>query len=271
MTISAKIILDSIYEGGPRLTTFLLTYPRYIHAEFMTHRVFSRNTSSSRAIPVMRQLLTTVRDMAAPVSWGWNKPGMQAGDELPPVRKAIAKALWYGCGFMVAGFSFLLAKLGVHKQIANRPLEPWTHVTVVLTATDFANWFALRDHPDADPTIQALAQAMRYEMGAHTPQVLQAGEWHLPFIHWTEADLPLETRQKLSVARCASSSYNKVGTNERLGIDTAERIWKKLATSPLHASPFEHQATPGTPDEYSGNLRGWIQLRKTLPNEAVYG
>lgn len=278
MTIDAKIILDSITDEGVRITTWLLTYPRMVHSEFMTHREFSRNTSSSRAIPVLTMLRNTVANMAAPSAWGSNQPGMQAGEELSPVRKAIAKALWYGCGYIVAGFSYLLAKVGAHKQIANRPLEPWTHVTVVMTTTNMANFFHLRNHGDADPTIFELAQAMARAREVSRPRRLCLGDWHLPFVLPSEQHLPLKDRQVLSAARCASTSYNKVGSSELLGFATAERIWGKLIDSePMHASPVEHQCTPDwkvggqwANPEYHGNLRGVIQLRKTLTKEAVF-
>lgn len=269
MSVKAEIVLDSISPEGERITTFLLTYPRIIHAELMTHRVFSRNTSSSRAIPVLTQILNTVRNMAAPVAWGSNKPGMQAGDELEGWRLAAAKTIWYGAGYGAALASYLLAKLGAHKQISNRPLEPWTHVTVVLTSTDFRNWFALRDHKDADPTIHALARTMKRALAVSGPKVLQPGQWHLPFILPGEFGLPLEDQQMLSAARCAVTSFNR---SKPVTLEDARRIWSKLIDStPMHASPVEHQATPGGDPKHWGNLRGWTQLRKLLPNEAVYG
>lgn len=279
MTIDAKIILDSRTDEGVRIITWLLTYPRIIHAEFMTHREFSRNSSSSRAIPVLTMLRNTVSNLAAPSAWGSNKPGMQAGDELSPIRKMIAKALWYGCGYMAAGFSYLLAKVGAHKQIANRVLEPWTHITVVMTTTNMANFMHLRLHEDADPTIFELAQTMADAQGRSIPKPLPLGEWHLPFVLPSEQSLPHWDKVKLSAARCASASYNKVGSADLIGFATADRIWDKLIDSqPMHASPVEHQCTPDWRNEHSqwahphyhGNLRGVIQLRKTLANEAVF-
>lgn len=268
MSVKVEVVLDSINTSGVRLTTFRLTYPRIIHAELMTHRLFSRNTSSSRAIPVVRQILNTVRHMAAPVEWGSNKPGMQAGEELTGWRRWAAEALWYGCGYMVAGFSFALAKVGAHKQIANRPLEPWTHVTVILTATDFANWFALRKHSDADPTIRLLAHEMYWAMRDSKPQPLLSGEWHIPFVN---EDLPLDQMLKLSAARCAVQSFNR---ERPVTLEDADRIWARLTSTPVHASPFEHQAYADPLNQEShlhGNLRGFVQHRKLLPEEAVYG
>jgi hypothetical protein len=273
MTITATVLEDSLSPEGIRLTTFQLRYPRFIHSELMTHRVFSRNASSSRAIPIMRMIRNTVADMAEPVAWGRNKPGMQAGKNLTGFRRWIARRLWRTAGWTAAGFAYLLAKSGVHKQIANRVIEPWSHISVVVTSTDFSNWFKLRDHEDADPTIKALAQAMRVEFDENKPKDLMPGEWHLPYLSEEEkASLHTELARQVSAARCARVSY-LTHDNQTPSLEADYRLFEQLMGGEIqHASPTEHQATPDklwsrgrwAKPELHGNLHGWRQFRKEI-------
>jgi thymidylate synthase ThyX len=161
MTITSTVIADSIADGCPRLTTMQLRYPRFIHSEFMTHRQFSRNASSSRAIPIDRLIQDVIDDPAMPIYWGANKPGMQAGDELES-----GHAEWILARDTAIHHAQRMARMGYHKQIVNRILEPFAHINVLCTATAdaYAHFFALRDHPDAQPEIAALARAMRDAM-----------------------------------------------------------------------------------------------------------
>ena len=292
MTISAQIIADSISPEGIRLTTMQLRYPRFIHAEFMTHRVFSRNASSSRAIPVERMIKDLRRDPAMPVYWGSNKPGMQAGAELAGDDLARAKDRWMrGMDDAIQNASRMI-DLGLHKQIANRILEPWAHINTVCTATDWANFFALRAHPDAQPEIKVLAEAMLEAMGTTDPVLMEPGQWHLPYVtdeerrdayHGPSQTSEWELLKKVSVARCARVSY-LTHDGRKTTIEEDMALYEKLLVSqPLHASPAEHQATPdrvfATHDgeviwdnpSLHGNFSGWIQFRKTLPNEFVAG
>src|ERR1700693_1578480 len=94
MTVSAKIVADSVGQAGQRITTMQLRYPKFIHGEFMTHRVFSRNASSSRAIPVERLIQDVIDDPAMPVFWGKNQKGMQAKEELTGNDLYMAKREW---------------------------------------------------------------------------------------------------------------------------------------------------------------------------------
>lgn len=327
MTISAQIIADSISPAGIRLTTFQLRYPRFIHAELMTHRVFSRNASSSRAIPVKKMIEDLRRDPAMPVYWGSNKPGMQAGKEVESIHnvttdwlEAMENAIYKAQKLMASG---------LHKQIANRILEPWAHINVVVTATSWANFFALRSHPDAQPEIKMLSDLMQERMAESIPIELQPGEWHLPYVNsqtisevqhyvWNKDRetkglsvtdtsvistvsvgmseiLPL--LKQISVARCARVSYLTHDGRRTTVEEDMALAHKLVVATPLHASPAEHQATPDMPiiieeeqhlDEEGstkylgvrdawekphlhGNLTGWIQYRKTLPNEFVEG
>src|SRR4051794_21142178 len=123
--ISAEILADSLSPCGSRLTTFKLVYPRFIHSELLTHRLFSRNAASSRAIPIIKMIRSILRSPAKPVSWGQNGKGMQAKRDLPSGRRAAAELVWLLACWCACGFSWLLYKLGVHKQLANRVTEPF--------------------------------------------------------------------------------------------------------------------------------------------------
>lgn len=290
MTISAKIVADSWYgDVGTihgaylnRLTTFVLKYPRFIHAEFMTHRAFSRNASSSRAIPVKTMIQRVIDEPAMPVHWGKNQAGMQAREELTdddweivsmgavvPSTRQKAKDEWLAARDEAITHVNKMVALGLHKQIANRILEPWMHIEVVCTATDFANFYALRNHPDAQPEIQLLAQKMLEAHAASVPTRLYPGQWHLPFIPPGDTGF---TPQRSS-ACCARVSYLKHdGTPATIEEDLA--LYQRLmGGNPKHASPTEHQArVPVSYQElerYPSNLRNWIQFRKLHEAETV--
>lgn len=255
-----------------QIATFQLSYWRPIHAEVMTHRVFSRNASSSRAVPVKKILGQVWASPAGPVHWGKNQSGMQAKEELTGLRLWAVKKLWNGLARTTCAFVWAMSQLGLHKQVANRPLEAFQEIHVVLTATDLANFFELRCHEDAQPEIFTLACSMRNALKNSTPRVLKPGEWHLPYVTDQErSERPLEALKSVSAARCCRVSYLKHdGTQANLAEDL--KLCSRLVGSePLHASPFEHQATPDflnygiyrRPDMH-GNLRGWIQHRKEV-------
>jgi hypothetical protein len=250
-----------------------LRYPRFIHSEFMTHRAFSRNASSSRAIPVERMIADLRRDPAMPVYWGSNKPGMQAGAELTTMEIGACRLNWLNSMENAIHSASQLIELGLHKQIANRILEPWAHINVVVTATDWDNFFELRRHPDAQPEIHALADAMWDAAQKSIPEPLHSGEWHLPYADGPDIDLStsqlVDEAIKISVARCARVSY-LTHDGRPTTIDEDMKLYNQLVgASPLHASPAEHQATPFTDDDIlnhcqKGNFSGWKQYRKIL-------
>lgn len=285
MTITAKIIANSVSLEGIELTTMQLRYPKFIHGEFLTHRQFSRNASSSRAIPVERMIEDVQRDPAMPVFWGKNQSGMQAREELSPTLCTVARALW-GVSMMNAiEQAKHMHNLGAHKQIVNRLLEPFMHINVVVTGTANAynNFYALRRHPDAQPEIQALANAMWDAQNSSVPTLRALNEWHLPYVNNEEIKLlSISDSIKISVARCARVSYL---THDGRTPDIEEdlKLFDRLiGSTPLHASPAEHQATPDEISPYNlinknswlnpkehGNFRGWRQYRKMLPNECA--
>lgn len=261
--ITSRIIADSIALNGKRITTFELEYPRFIHSEFMTHRALSRNAASSRAIPVSAMLTRIWEEPAAPVHWGQNMSGMQAAEELQGWRKDAAKFLWDVSGRVTCGFAWLLSKIGAHKQIVNRIVEPWSHIKVVATATEWDNFFYLRNHPDAQPEIHELAVYMYNDYLHSKPKLLKAGEWHMPYVdNYASSDILLKDALKLSASLCAQVSYRKADQSVKKALLIYDRL---VESKPCHASPFEHQASPSPKKtDHSGNFVGWLQYRQTI-------
>lgn len=302
--VSAKIIADSITDEGKRITSFELEYPRYIHAELLTHRLFSRNAASSRAIPIKKKLKMIWNNPAMPIEWGRNKSGMQSSETIDgSIHRAALRFVWKTAAKSACVLAWGMSKIGLHKQWCGRILEPFEQYKIVLTATEFTNWFWLRDHPDAQPEIRELAQVMSLAMSRSEPFELHPGEWHLPYIETVRdmgsevsyringEQVDLDTAIKVSVSCCAQISYRVLSTS----INRAMSIYKKLIEAvPVHASPTEHQATPmqytreydynqlgedmeegithmvfndrGYPDLWSGNFCGWIQNRQLVPS-----
>ncbi|SDJ25543.1 Thymidylate synthase complementing protein [Agrobacterium fabrum] len=265
-TISAKTILRSRNASAPDkvLSTLLLRYPRFIHAEFMTHRVFSRNAASSRAIPVKKMIDDILADTAMPIHWGAAQKGMQADQECDAPLPLIVpggvsrERAWLWARDEAIRIATAFDNAGYHKQVINRLLEPFLHITVLVSSTEWDNFLELRDHRDAEPHIQMLALEIRKCLeDESTVQTLKPGQWHMPFITTFDEDLlyeasggdhniGVETLRKVSVARCASTSYKTTdGFDMSLGRATA--IYDKLFSKPFHASPFEHVAQA---DEY---------------------
>lgn len=266
----AKIVLDSIGPSGTRLTTWELRYPRMVHAELMTHRLFSRNAASSRAIPNEKLVAQVLEDPAMPVWWGKNQSGMQARETLTGETLRIAQETWLAGRVYAVDLSRQLAASGLHKQIANRVIEPWMFITVLVSATDFDNWFALRDHPDAQPEIAWIARKMHELYKLHQPTPLSTGGWHMPFITGEDEGLGLEQRKKIATGRCARVSY--LTHDGRRAPEEDIALHDRLAgSSPGHWSPFEHVAEALRAPAQSGNFRGWRQYRKTFLGEHVGG
>jgi thymidylate synthase ThyX len=264
--ITANIVADSTSEDEVRLTTFKLSYPRFIHSEFNTHRVFSRNASSSRAEPVSKHIDRLYNDFAMPEYWGKNKAGMQAEEELIGAIKEAAIDTWKEAKDSAVFYARKLNNLGVHKQITNRLLEPFSHIHVVVTATEWDNFFLLRRHPSAQPEIHKLADLMHEALLNSYPKLIKNTEWHIPFLSEQEAKTaPLHEQLIHSIARCARTSYLKHDNTESSLEDDRELFNRLVKSEPIHASPTEHQATPfGNRDTFNKNFRGWQQLRHFL-------
>ena len=307
MTIEVKMIADSISPDKVRLTTLQLRYPRFIHAEFMTHRVFSRNASSSRAVPVKKLIEDIKRDTAMPMHWGKNQKGMQADEENTndiwyDGTQYSKEDGWYLARDNAIRMAEAFDKAGYHKQIVNRLLEPFSHINVLVTSTEWKNFFHLRWHKDAMPEICELAKQIYDTMyiasspeTTPNPQPLSPGEWHLPYIieedrrqaQMLEASIggmvyDTHTQKILiqcSVARCARVSYLTY-EGKPPNVEQDLKLYGQLVGGdPLHASPAEHQGTPDvklfqSPEKWTherewGNFHGWRQYRKMLPNEAM--
>jgi len=304
MTVTAEIIADSISEAGVRITTFVLDYPRIVHAELMTHREFSRNAASSRAIPTASVLERVMNDPAMPVHFGKNQTGMQdAGEHFELINGYTPQEWWKLMALSAAKFSEGFAEAGYHKQVANRGTEFAQNIKVVVTSTSFDNWFWLRHCEMADPTIKVLADVMLAAYNNSSPHMLLPGEWHVPFYfdgYWsatTDAKLfelavdshghTLAEALKISSSCCAQVSYRKSDDSLEKAVGLYDRL---VGADKVHASPFEHQGTPiKTPrfvggvfgtnqwedgvthmDKdwkfHSGNFTGWIQHRQLIPN-----
>lgn len=283
---------------GTRIDTLELKYPRFIHSEFMTHRLFSRNASSSRAIPVAKVIEAVETQPAVPTYWGAKQKGMQAGEE---VFNSIGDyegplEAWKGlAGVMVDG-AYAFDQAGYHKQVVNRILEPFSFIKVIVTATEWENFFTLRLHPDAQPEIQELAKMMKAELDEVEPKEMDPGSWHVPYYHrgfWEpspdnkEVDLEgndIKTALAISAARCARVSY-RLHDGKETDLESDLGLAKMLRES-KHMSPFEHQAAPMglaavnidedmniTFDDgvthfdnqgryWSANFRNWVQHRQ---------
>jgi thymidylate synthase ThyX len=302
MAFDVKVLADSRSPAGYRLTTLEATFPRFVLAEFNTHRVFSRNSASSRAIPIAKQLRRVIEDPYVPIEFGSNQPGMQAGPALAGEKREAAEREWLGARDeavrrvlgLVTDPSVISADddlleildrvdaatrdrtrpeewLNVHKQVANRLLEPFMWHTVIVTSTEWDNFWNLRCHPDAQPEIRLIAERMRAAMDASDPAELDWDEWHLPLVRPEDREEAAsgEDLIKVSVGRCARVSYlTHAGVRDlQADIDLHQRLLDSG-----HMSPLEHPAQPLSPaelkeNEWSGNFRGWRSYRKLLPGE----
>ena len=258
---NATIIADSVSPAGIRLTTVEVTLHRFVLAELNTHRVFSRNSASSRAIPVRKQVARVVEDPALPVEFGSNQRGMQAGEPLEGAAADAALAAWLQARDQAVAAVQQLDALGVHKQVTNRLLEPFMWHTVIITATEWDGFWEQRCSPLAQPEIRVAAEAMRTAHDASTPDQVGPDEWHTPYLREEDGDLDSETAKQVSAARCARVSYLTHDGQRDIAKDL--ELYERLVTArPPHWSPLEHVATPAEPGTRPpGNLRGWAQLR----------
>lgn len=296
MSYEARIERDSITQYGERLTTFVVTLPRIVLAELNTHKMLSKSSASSRAIPVKTQIERLYDDLFEPVSWGKNQKGMQAEAELSPEEIGKARNIWNEAMYSAIKAAELMLDVGVHKQITNRLLEPFMWHTVIISGTEWSNFFHLRDHKMAQPEIQKAAAMMNELYRSSKPKLLDSDSWHLPFEPTDgshEQAYTVEERVKMSVGRSARVSYN---THDGASDPMAD---KRLAESLLkngHMAPWEHVARPMNSSErqlferprpfsrpgssltcpmwitgerqyFIGNLNGWVQARKLIHGE----
>lgn len=296
-TTAAKIVADSVSPDGVRLTTFECVFPRIILAEVNTHKMLSKNSASSRAIPVERMIQRVLEDPYVPTHWGKNQRGMRADEDVSPDDAYASRQRWLWARDSAVSSAERLLQYGIHKQITNRLLEPFMWHTAVITGTEWSNFFNLRDTKDAHPDFRDLAHAMRelYDKRDDV-RAVNCGDWHLPYVDPSEAfDAEVLGKPdwacKVSVGRCARVSYDRLH-EEETSEKAAARCEGMLSAG--HLSPFEHVARPETeedahlrlgpagatvvgtnPNAYEpmrliywfGNLRGWVSYRKLIPHE----
>jgi hypothetical protein len=266
------------------------------NCEVMTHRQFSRNASSSRAIPTATMTSQLEQRMFVPTYFGMNQSGMQAEQQLDEEAREIARELWIQTGKNAIEASKAMQAIKMHKQLANRVTEAFQFIKVVITATEFENFFWLRDHTDAQPEIAELARVMKKARDNAHAIILHPGDWHLPYYRdgaWLASameKMPLEDARKISVSCSAQVSYRKNDDS----LEKAENLFSLFfETDHIHASPSEHQATPlvmprvnvgnvsvhevfavngelathvdRNGDVWSGNLRHFGQYRQGIP------
>lgn len=262
---NVEIMADSHNGLGQRLTTFVVTYPRFVHSELMTHRMFSRNSSSSRAIPIEKMIKDVKNNPVIPVEFGKNQPGMQAKELFEGSDLEIITNKWLEARDNAVKQAKELNYVGVHKQLVNRLLEPFMWITVIVSATEWKNFFKLRCHLDAQPEIRRIAEMMQDAYAQSNPQRLNAYEWHLPFISWEERNgFEIAELLKIATGRIARVSYL---THEGKRDTQADSdLHDKLVTSG-HWSPFEHCAQSQHSVEYFANFRGFKQYRKQFAGE----
>jgi len=295
LTITAKLIAYSQAPNKQTVATFELDYPRWIHGELMTHRMFSRNAMSSRAVPVEKMIEQVQSAPAMPVHWGKNQSGMQAKEEVSGVNKygydlkELIAARWHESARMAASFAQEFSDHGLHKQVVNRILEPFQTMKTVVTSTEWDNFFYLRNHEDAQPEIKRLAEVMLECFENEDPVKLTSEDWHTPYFgegYWLKGcGIPLEDALAISSSCCAQVSFRQLDDT----LEKAKRIYERLVESkPVHASPFEHQCKPmkwsklckDTMQQgwetgvthmdrefsfWSGNFKGFIQHRQLIP------
>lgn len=335
--IKVTVIADSISPAGQRITTFELEYPRIIHSELMTHRLFSRNAMSSRAVPIKKMVELIRTNPAMPVRFGANQAGMQdkgvehdgqvwydwteTEDGLAHNLFCKGREAWMKAAENACEWAERFDKAGYHKQVANRLIEPFQMMKTVLTSTTFNNFWWLRLDADADPTFEHLTEVMKEAILDSTPEPLKPGEWHTPYVHHAvtldgsfygyyvvneegfPVDLTEEEALAISASCCAQVSYRRLDETKEKALGIYERL---VDGKKVHASPFEHQATPLSPYReiensdfltigtvnnpadpkswqkgithvdregkfWSGNLCGFVQQRQLLKNNFVSG
>lgn len=281
----ARVLADSISNpGGVRLTTLEVTFPRIVLSEFNTHRMFSRNSASSRAIPIEKQIAWIQEDPFIPETFESNKKGMQGGEALDSSNQHLARVAWLTAKDEAVIVAKDLVSIGVHKQWANRLLEPFMWQTVIVSATDWDNFFKLRISNEAQPEIRQIAIHMKEAIEESWPKEAGLGDWHLPLVDDEDVDEieenyedyaflekhtnPTHLLRLVSAGRCARVSYLTHDGKRDL---TADIMLAQRLIADNHMSPLEHVATPmNYPDRYSANFKGWRQFRKQFEESNVF-
>lgn len=257
--ITATMILDSVNPDGCRISTISVVMPKFLVAQLNTHRKFSRNSASSRAITIAKNIGYVLNLPVTPADYGMpaNGSGMQPKATLSPLKAFLAKTLWNGAKYSAITFAYLLSKVGLHKQWVNRLLEPFVYTTVLITSTEWRNFLTLRMHGAAQDAMQHVAYHINRALISSTPVRLEWGGWHLPYVGQFIKDDPTESQQNVSVSCCAQVSFRSNDDS----VEKAERVVKALSGDPPHASPFEHAAQAVCEAQYGNLDEGWVSLR----------
>ena len=252
----AEVLADSIAPRCPRLTSLKVRFPHIILPQVLTHRVFSRNTSSSRAIPVARLIADVERDPFIPREWRYSADrGMQPGEVMSAEDAEESLADWTDALRFNRGRARKMAKRGNSKEHVNRILEPYAHVSMIITATKWKNFLKLRLDSHSQIEIRDLAEAIRDAMAASTPREIRIGEWHMPY-----GDSSDRMQSAACCARISYDSHDGGKATPKANLRLADRL---MADG--HWSPFEHQCCAGINPAHRGNFAGnWMQQRKIM-------
>lgn len=271
MRTRAKVLADSVTTNKDRLTTLEVSIPRVVLSEFNTHREFSRNSASSRAIPIAKIIDRVKTDPYIPRLFSLNTKGMAAKDYIAEGDSKFHEAVvwWLASRDNAIANATAGLEMGFHKQVVNRLLEPWMWQTIIVSSTEWDNFFNLRattdddGNPMADIAIFDSAIQMERALNNSVPSVLAWNEWHLPLTGFDgDSLLNKEQLRKVSVARCARVSYLTHDGSRDVSADLS--LYNRLLVS-KHLSPFEHVAHPALGRH--GNFNGWQQLRQVLEGE----
>lgn len=284
MTISARMIEHSVAPHGIELITLELYYPYRIHAELMTHRQVggpwpaSLSSSSTRATPykVMRKMV--MDNPYIPLVWPKAGKGMQPREEFPECDREFFKTEWLAARDEVVLRADRLDEAGVHKSEVTTLITPWLHMKVLVTSTEWANFFALRLDKEAKFEMQTLAKRMAEAIRDSEPVARYTYDspskrWHLPYVTQEEREEFPDNKElflcKISAGRSARLSFfTEEGRKPSPKHDL--NLYDRLVSGDhVEASPLEHQGYPNWyANEWSGNFRGWDQFRKMIPNES---
>ena len=281
MSITAEIVADSLNPKGKRLTTFVLNLPRIVLAELNTHRAFSRNSASSRAIPFAKMLEMVKVNPFIPIRFQKDHKGMQGVEYFEGQEHQDCVVDWLTARNMAIEAATTFTH-PVTKQLRNRLLEPFMWHRVILTGTDFENFFALRAHKDAEIHIAELAEKMLAAYNNSNPKQLNVGDFHIPFgdrfdttrleslyysdkfrigqTQFSQVSPFTDLKMRISIARCARISYHNYEGKDcyETDMNTCDKLFGAI---PRHLSPTEHVAEALDSEDYIGNFCGFKQYR----------
>lgn len=261
MSYSALVLADSTSPHGPRLTTIEATLPRSVAADLLSYRAFSRTMPPNRQLDLKTMIEAVRKDPVNPTLTSLTPKAQLLGkvEWRKALEVAIERAEHLGGG-----------DIGMGADVVARLLEPFSWLTIVITSTEWANFFAQRCRPHGQPEIQHLAELMRAAYASSKPEKVAMKEWHLPYIDESERSTPVEKLRMVSIVRCSRVSALNAEGQRDAEADLA--LYDKLigdGDAGGNWSPFEHVATPADDVKFYGNLRGWRQFRKNFPQENI--